>query len=400
MPIAMNQPDFDTIVIGRGLIGSAAARHLALQNSQVALVGPSEPQSRQAHSGVFASHYDEGRITRIIDPNPHWGLFAKRAIARYRELEEASGIHFYQEVGHLAVGQDTGESFKYLDSLCSVAKQLAVKVQILEAKQLQKVFPYFQFGDRAIGVWQKHDAGHISPRLHVRAQTCAVEKLGGTVFKERVLSVLPKPDCVEVCTEARSLTGRGVVVATGAFTNVGLSLPCHIPFRLKGHTVLLAEIETSKGQRLAEMPSVISKPSNRSEHFYLLPPIRYPNGKWYIKIGCSLSTQVPNSFEALQAWYKGTGDREVVEHLGKLLKRILPALDFVELHADTCVTTHTSTGYPTIDFLDGKQIVTAIAGQGLAGKSADELGAIAARFMHKGEWDYDIDREYFELKLD
>ena len=55
--------DFEFIVIGRGMMGAAAARHLTLEGKRVALIGPEEPSDRLAHQGVFASHYDEARIT-------------------------------------------------------------------------------------------------------------------------------------------------------------------------------------------------------------------------------------------------------------------------------------------------------------------------------------------------
>ena len=45
-------------VIGRGLIGSAAARHLTEITDGVVVVGPDEPAERSSHTGVFASHYD------------------------------------------------------------------------------------------------------------------------------------------------------------------------------------------------------------------------------------------------------------------------------------------------------------------------------------------------------
>ena len=75
-------PQFQYAVAGRGLTGSAAARHLAEQVSGVVLIGPDEPADRAAHDGVFASHYDEGRITRTIDPNENWARFASRSIRR------------------------------------------------------------------------------------------------------------------------------------------------------------------------------------------------------------------------------------------------------------------------------------------------------------------------------
>ena len=55
---------FDISVVGRGLMGTAAARYLAQMGHRVALIGPSEPQNRATHDGPFGSHHDAGRITR------------------------------------------------------------------------------------------------------------------------------------------------------------------------------------------------------------------------------------------------------------------------------------------------------------------------------------------------
>lgn len=87
--------DFRFIIIGRGMMGAAAARHLSSMADGIALIGPREPEERKAHHGVFASHYDEARITRTFDGNLAWGTFAARALDRYREIEAKSGISFY-----------------------------------------------------------------------------------------------------------------------------------------------------------------------------------------------------------------------------------------------------------------------------------------------------------------
>ena len=79
-------------VIGRGLIGSAAARHLSKMGHDVALIGPDEPTTDYAkHSGVFGSHYDEGRITRTFDPHPFWRQANSASISRYGEISAAAG---------------------------------------------------------------------------------------------------------------------------------------------------------------------------------------------------------------------------------------------------------------------------------------------------------------------
>ena len=81
----VNDTSYAYIVIGKGLLGAAATRHLSATNQRVAVIGPDEPPNRAHHQGVFGSHYDEGRITRILDPNRIWALLAQRSIARYRD---------------------------------------------------------------------------------------------------------------------------------------------------------------------------------------------------------------------------------------------------------------------------------------------------------------------------
>ena len=64
---------YDVAVIGAGMFGSAAAKYLAAAGLRTLIIGAEEPQDWQEHDGVFGSHYDEARITRIVDPDPYWG---------------------------------------------------------------------------------------------------------------------------------------------------------------------------------------------------------------------------------------------------------------------------------------------------------------------------------------
>ena len=43
---------YKTAVIGRGLIGSAAGRHLSMISDGVALIGPSEPKDPVNHNAI------------------------------------------------------------------------------------------------------------------------------------------------------------------------------------------------------------------------------------------------------------------------------------------------------------------------------------------------------------
>ncbi len=90
---------YEVIVIGAGIMGSAAARHLVNMGKKTLLVGAKEPENKSGHTGVFASHYDAARITRRLDGKPDWARFSSRSIERYGEIDAAGGIPFSTQLG-------------------------------------------------------------------------------------------------------------------------------------------------------------------------------------------------------------------------------------------------------------------------------------------------------------
>ena len=56
---------YDIIVIGKGLIGTATARHLSMTQQSIAIIGPDEPENMD-QAVVFSSHYDSGRVQRMV----------------------------------------------------------------------------------------------------------------------------------------------------------------------------------------------------------------------------------------------------------------------------------------------------------------------------------------------
>ena len=90
---------FDCIVIGKGLIGSAAAKYLKGNLEHVAIIGPDEPQHDLEKVQVFASHYDQSRVQRIIGVDSVWTQLNKQSAAHYPKLESESGISFHTPEG-------------------------------------------------------------------------------------------------------------------------------------------------------------------------------------------------------------------------------------------------------------------------------------------------------------
>lgn len=381
------------IVVGRGLIGSAAGRHLAGLTDGIAIVGPDEPADRVTHAGVFASHYDEGRMTRVVDPDPVWSVTAKRSIARYDEIENESGIRFFTNAGYLGIG---GPGSDYLERAEATGRTLGADTVWLDAAGIRATFPFLSVADDIKGLHERSNAGHLSPRAMVRAQTEAAARRGARIVRAEATAVRIVDGGVEVDTsDGETLRGERVLLATGAFTDAcGLS-KVDLKLRVFGRTVVLARIEDDIAADLAGMPTM----GHAETGAYILPPIRYPDGHSYLKIGIGTTDDPePRSLADLKAWFKGPGSADNQRDFQAFLTTLIPALARCSRwHADTCAVTWTATGYPYIDFVEDRRVAVAVGGNGKGAKSADDWGWIAARLVAGHPVDHPVKLEQLRL---
>jgi len=85
---------YDYIIIGAGLIGSAAAKYISDPGKKVALIGPDEATVLDQQI-VFASHYDRARIQRIFGRDPVSTLLNQQSAKAYDLIEAESNIRFH-----------------------------------------------------------------------------------------------------------------------------------------------------------------------------------------------------------------------------------------------------------------------------------------------------------------
>ncbi|RUM24281.1 FAD-dependent oxidoreductase [Rhizobium vallis] len=372
--------DFKYIVVGRGLMGAAAARHLARQADGVAVIGPDEPDDRRTHQGVFASHYDEGRITRTIDPDRNWALLANRSIGRYGEIARESGIDFYREVGCVVVAPDGSD---YLERTRQAAISLGVETRLLGEDGLKADFPFFAFPHDGAGVFEARGAGHISPRKLVKAQSLLAEKAGAAVIPDHVVSIREEGG-LAVVTTSGGLTYRAekVLLAAGGFSIAENLLPRPVAMTVYARTVALFEVSEADAARLAGMPSLIL--DTPDIHIYLLPPIRYPDGKFYLKIGGDPDDVTLGNDAEMRAWF-GTEGREIVrEHLQRIVAGLVPDLTPLSVSTAACVVSFTQSGYPMIGYTSSPAIAVLTGCAGTSAKSSDEIGRLGAELLLSG----------------
>lgn len=378
---------FKFIIIGRGMLGSAAARHLAQQVDGVALVGPDEPKDAARHEGVFASHYDEARITRTIDTDSVWALMAKRSIARYGAIAKESGIDFFHEAGCLMVGPRRGGVDPYVTDICRAAERVGAQTRILDAATLRERFPYFDFGAGCEGVFEAAGAGYINPRRLVEAQSVLARRAGATLIPATVVSTRETDEGVVVTTaDGQEIRGEKVLVAAGGFSIAENLLPRPVDLSVYARTVAFFEIPEAELSRYAGMPSLIHQPDDPHDHIYLLPPVRYPDGKTYLKIGGDPDNLVLATEPEIRAWFRSGGRKSTRDHLKRILDRLIPALSAAPLSMGACVTSFTPNNYPAIGYASDR-IAVLTGGCGAAAKSSDEIGRLGAELLIGGDLD-------------
>ncbi|NTF07911.1 FAD-binding oxidoreductase [Agrobacterium rubi] len=383
---------FKYIVVGAGMMGAAAARHLAGKTDGVALIGPGEPADIKNHTGVFASHYDAARITRTIDGNADWARLANRSIARYAEIERESGVEFYGEVGCLIVGKKRGTGFDYIENVCSAAETLGVETEILDDAALADRFPYFAFESGCEGVFERRNAGWVNPREMVRAQIVSAEKRGVTRIDDIAVSVLEEGGVATVTTASGQVyTAEKVIVAAGGFSVAEGLLPQKLEMQVNGRTVAFFEIPDDELDRYAGMPSLIYEPADPRKHIYLLPPVRYPDGKTYLKIGGEPVDIVLNGDREIREWFRSGGSAKVRDDFADIIETLIPSIDRSRISMAACVTSYTPSGFPAIGYTASPGIAVLTGGCGAAAKSSDEIGRLGAELLVEGRI---IDTEY------
>lgn len=363
----------DFAVVGRGLMGTACARYLAEAGYRVALVGPDEPADPSQHDGPFGSFHDAGRITRAIAHDPVWARLSTRSLARYREMEAQTGIAFYTPCGGLMAGLPEGPMAGFTAGFLATPKALGLTHERLSGTALDARFPMFDLPRDSTAVFDPV-GGVIDPRAMRRAHEALAVAAGVHVVPTHATG---REDGTVTLAGGDRLTAGHVVVATGGWASAAPLTPDRPAMRVYQRTVALAEVSGDEAARLADMPSLIWVPKGDPTDRYLLPPLRYPDGRLYLKIGGEWTSPEARDGDTLNAWFKTDGGAAAGTSLLADLRGLMPDLRIDSTLTLPCAVTFTETGYPYVARLDDR-VTLLTGGNGAAAKCADELGRLGA----------------------
>ena len=90
------------------------------------------------------------------------------------------------------------------------------------------------------------------------------------------------------------------------------------------------------------MPTIVTNyPYGKLDGTYILPPIQYPDGKYYLKLGHhDMFEGIVTTSEAMKNWYEdGKGNTEAVNELSAFITdQFIPSIHVVSVHGGCCVT--------------------------------------------------------------
>ncbi len=216
----MNQT-YDAIVLGAGIMGSAAAYYLAQSGQHVLLLEQFELDHQKGSS------YGHSRIIRYAYDNTTYIGLMKAAYPLWAAIEEVADEQLYTRTGGIDFGRADDDTLnKVIDAL----QETGIPHEVLSPAEAEKRFPQFHLDDDMKVLYQA-DAGILAASLCVRAHVRLAEKYGAAVLTNTpVTKITAHPDSVEVQTVQDTFTAGRLVITAGSWAKsvlaqLGLDLP-------------------------------------------------------------------------------------------------------------------------------------------------------------------------------
>lgn len=389
---------YDIIVIGKGLIGSAAAKYLSESNKTVAIIGPDEPAENDKPI-VYASHYDQARVQRIIGKDEVWTRLNADSAKQYASMQEKTGIQFHDPVGCLYVNPKGKDS--YLSNADSQAKKFDLKYKFYQnADEIKNDFNDYHFPDESQGIFEADPSGLINPRLLLKAQLKIFEQYNGSIIRETVSSLEKTTEHFKVNTfEGNQFIADNVLVTTGSFLNYLDILPKKLDLKTKGEVIILIKVNETEAKRLSRLPSLLYEIDNEEiEGVYLIKPVLYPDGNYYLKMGCNLPEDIYfDTLEEAQNWFRIIDNSRFAVRMKRAVLEIIPDLKVESYYTHNCIISRTSHGRPYIGETEEEGLFLAGGCNGYSAMCSDAIGGAASDFIVKKEINKSYLKNSFEI---
>ncbi len=222
----------DTVVIGLGVMGSAALRSLATRGVRVLGIERFEPGHDRGSS------HGATRIIRLsYFEHPSYVRLLREAYPLWRELEAKAARTLLHITGIVEIGMPDSTLVR---GTLAAAREHALPHEVLDAAGLMRRHPAFRVPAEFIAVAQP-DGGFIEAEPTLAAQIALARAAGAEIrTNTTVRAIEPRQGAVRVITDSDAIEAATVVVAAGA--RISKLFP-DLPLRLRATRQVLAWFE-------------------------------------------------------------------------------------------------------------------------------------------------------------
>jgi sarcosine oxidase len=358
--------EYDVVVVGLGVIGSAAAYWSAKRGARV--LGLEQFEFGHARG----SSHDRSRIIRLSYFTPAYVHMAKEAYRAWASLESDAGEQVIFRTGGLDIGP-RGSPVRMSEHVNSM-RACGVAFEELDATEIRKRWPCWRVGDEVHGLFQP-DAGIVAAERATDALRRVAVGFGATLREGTpVTSLRVSAGEIEVEAGGRRYRAGKLIIAAGAWTNGALAdFGRSLPIEVTKEQVIYFVPRNPAAFTLGEFPIWIwqDEPS-----FYGFPIFGESKA---VKI-----TQ-DSAGKTVDARTRGfEEDTEITTRVKGFLERYLPAaLGAVDL-VKTCLYARTPDRDFVIDALPGLPNVSVAVGDGHAFKFGSLIGRILSEGAAEG----------------
>jgi sarcosine oxidase len=367
-------PQFDVVVCGLGVTGSAALYQLARRGVRVLGIERFTPGHDRGSS------HGETRIIRLgYFEHPSYVPLVRRAIGLWREIEAAAARPLLHVTGILEIGPADGALVP--GTLASIALH-DLRHDVLAAPELMRRFPAFRVPPHYVGVLQP-DGGFLEAEPAIHAFVSLARTAGAELrSRETIRAIEPRAGGVRITTDRGVIEAGAAIVAAGPWIKAllrDLPAPIRVTRQLMAWFAPIVPALVAPGR----LPVFLLE--SRHGLHYGLPPVgdggskiaKHHHGDETVDAEDYDRTVSPPDEALIRA--------AIAEHM--------PAANGCLLKAATCLYTVTPDGDFLIDRLPAApQIVVASPCSGHGFKFAPAVGEILADLATAGATDHDISR--------
>jgi sarcosine oxidase len=196
----------DVIVVGGGVMGCAAAYHLAKEGLRVRLL------EQFAVGHTYGSSHGPSRIIRLAYDGADYVQLARAAYALWRNLEAEADVSLMLKVG----GFDFGSPNAFmLAGIRATYEALDVPFEAVDCDEMMRRFPQFNLPEDTIGYYQP-DYSLLAADQCVATLAAQARCYGATFHEnEPAREIQPTPTGVIVLTEQGTYAASRLILSPG-----------------------------------------------------------------------------------------------------------------------------------------------------------------------------------------